>query len=132
VRLRLSLVAVGLLLVLPGVASSAAACAASDQLRIVVWPRGTASARRIAWTLRCNPAAGTLPQAARACRRLASLDRPFAPVAAGVACSQIYAGPQVALVTGRFGGSRISARFRRTDSCQTERWNRLAFLFPGA
>ncbi len=100
-----------------------------DHLRIVVWPQGVGSAPRAAQTLTCNPAGGTLPGAARACGKLAALPQPFAPVPSGVMCSQIYAGPQVALVTGSYRGRKVSARFRRTDSCQTERWNRVAFLF---
>jgi hypothetical protein len=110
----------------------AASAGAADRLRIVVWPHGTTSHVRVTWTLHCNPAGGTLPKAGRACKALGSLSRPFAPVPAGVACSQIYAGPQVALVTGSFRGRGVWARFRRTDSCQTERWNRVAFLFPFA
>ena len=112
-----------------GVVSTASSAAATDRLRIVVWPQGTARPPRTPRILTCAPAGGTLPGAARACAGLVGLDRPFAPVPAGVACSQIFAGPQVALVTGTYGGRRISARFRRTDSCQTERWNRVAFLF---
>jgi len=115
-----------LALSLPASASSTG----KDQLRIVIWPYGTESTVRSDWTLSCRPAGGTLPRPARACRRLASLDRPFAPVPAGIACSQIFSGPQVALVTGTYAGQRIWVRFRRTDSCQTERWNRVAFLFP--
>lgn len=106
------------------------AAALSADLRIVVWPHGTARGAAKTWALRCNPAGGTLPHAAGACRRLASLRDPFAPVPPGVACSLIYGGPQVALVTGSFRGRRIWARFKRTDSCQTDRWNKVAFLFP--
>jgi Subtilisin inhibitor-like len=100
-----------------------------DHLRIVVWPQGTGSPPRTARTLTCGPAGGTLPGAAKACEKLAALARPFAPVPAGVMCSQIVSGPKVALVTGTYGGRRIWARFRRTDSCQTERWSRVAFIF---
>lgn len=100
-----------------------------DHLRIVVWPHGMSGKPRPARTLTCNPAGGSLPGAAAACGKLAALARPFAPVPGTVMCSQIVSGPQVALVTGVYAGQRIWARFRRTDSCQTERWNRVAFLF---
>ncbi len=126
--MRLAPLAVAALLSLG--AGSARASAPRDHLRIVVWPHGLAATPRAARTLTCYPAGGTLPGAAGACRRLAALARPFAPVPAGVMCSQIVSGPQAALVTGSYGGRRIWARFRRTDSCQTERWNRIAFLFP--
>jgi len=114
------------------VASSAALAAArpaADHLRIVVWPTGTSGPPRAARTLTCNPAGGTLPTAAKACSRLAALQSPFAPVPDRVMCSQIFSGPQIALVTGTYRGRHVWARFRRTDSCQTERWNRIAFLF---
>ena len=55
--------------------------------------------------------------------------RPFAPVPKGVACTQIYGGPQIAIVSGTFRGRRVWARFSRVDGCQTERWNRVRFLF---
>jgi Subtilisin inhibitor-like len=98
-------------------------------LRITFWPAGKSGASQ-AWTLRCAPAGGSLPQAARACTRLAAIAHPFAPVPGGVACSQIYGGPQLALVTGSFQATRVWTYFKRTDGCQTARWNRVGFLFP--
>lgn len=124
--MRLALVVVALLAIWGG---SVAASSPRDHLRIVVRPQGVSGNPRPARTLICNPAGGTLPGAAGTCKRLAALARPFAPVPGTVMCSQIVSGPQVALVTGSYGGRRIWARFRKTDSCQTERWNRIAFLF---
>jgi hypothetical protein len=46
-----------------------------------------------------------------------------------VFCTQIYGGPQEALVTGTYAGAKVWARFNRRDGCQTDRWNRVAFLF---
>src|SRR5207302_11152386 len=84
-----------------------AVASAGDHLRVVVWPRGRDTGTKVVWTLTCRPAGGTLPKPAKACRKLAALGRPFAPVPPGVACSQIFAGPQVALVTGSYDGHRI-------------------------
>ena len=109
-------------------AGSAQAAGGTTALRIVVRasPDGT---RRVA-TLRCNPARGTVARPGAACRRLISGGRAlFAPTPRGVACTQIYGGPQVAVVSGTYMSRRVWARFRRTDGCQTERWNRVAFLF---
>jgi hypothetical protein len=128
-------VRIGLLAAAAVVAVSLAparAAAPADHLWIVVWPHGTAEPPRPPRTLTCRPAGGSLPSPAGACRKLARLDEPFRPVPGDVACSQIFAGPQVALVTGKYQGRRIWARFRRTDSCQTARWNRVAFLFRAA
>jgi hypothetical protein len=124
---RLVLLAVAVALVLAFGAGSAGATPA-DHLRIVVWPQGTSGPPRAVRTLTCRPAGGTLPRPGRACVELAALDKPFAPVPGGVMCSQIVSGRQVALVTGTYRGRRIWARFRRTDSCQTARWNRIDFL----
>jgi hypothetical protein len=106
-----------------------ARAAAPTALRVTVWPRGTAR-KHTSWTLRCRPPGGSLPQRARACRRLLRLKAPFRPVPHGVACTDIYGGPEVALVTGRFEGRRVRATFRRTNGCEIARWNRVRFLFP--
>jgi hypothetical protein len=47
-------------------------------------------------------------------------------------CTQIYGGPQEALVTGRFRGHSVRAHFSRQDGCEIGRWDRVRFLFPGA
>jgi len=101
----------------------------SAQLTVTVWPAGRGHAARV-WTLRCAPVGGTLPGRARACSRLAALAAPFTPTPPGTACSQIYGGPQVAVVRGTFRGRRVAAAFARRDGCEIARWNRVAFLFP--
>jgi hypothetical protein len=121
------LVVVAVALVVGG---TAAAAAPRTTLTITLWPDGRGEPSK-AWTLRCAPAAGTLPRAGRACSSLAALRNPFAPVPADAACTEIYGGPAVALVTGRHRGRRIHARFSRTDGCQISRWQRHAFLFGG-
>jgi aminoglycoside phosphotransferase (APT) family kinase protein len=121
-----------LALVLSALAAAvAAAGGAQTNLRITVWPDGRGKDEVHRFTLRCAPAAGTLPNRARACTRLAALTRPFAPVPADVACTEIYGGPAEALVVGTHRGRRIWARFNRTDGCRIERWRRHEFLFGG-
>src|SRR5919197_6222623 len=89
-------------------------------LTITVWPQGTNGPSRT-HVVRCprDPV----------CVKLARVSNPFAPVPRGIACSQIYGGPQGALVRGTYGGRRVWARFKRSDGCQVERWNRISFLF---
>jgi hypothetical protein len=96
-------------------------------LRITVWPSGLDGGSH-AWTLRCAPAGGTLPGAAAACSRLASLRAPFAPVPPGAVCTAVYGGPEVARVVGRFRGGSVFATFRRRDGCEIARWTKIAFL----
>jgi hypothetical protein len=108
----------------------AAILLASTSLHITAWPNGEGQPGKREWTLRCVPAAGTLPHPAAACRRLALMKAPFAPVPKDAACTMVYGGPQEALVTGRFRGHAVRARFNRKDGCQIARWDRVRFLFP--
>ncbi len=121
----------------------AAILAVSASLNITVWPEGQKTpddqANKRTWTLRCTPAAGTLPRAANACVRLAAIKTPFAqPKGAGrvgrigQVCTAIYGGPQTALVTGTFRSRRVHATFSRVNGCEIARWTKLRFLFPVA
>jgi hypothetical protein len=110
----------------------AAMLLASTSLHVTVWPSGAGHMPKKTYTLTCAPTGGTLPHRVDACRRLARLKTPFAPTPQNVACTQIYGGPQVAVVTGRFRGRSVRATFNRRDGCEIDRWNRVAFLFPPA
>jgi hypothetical protein len=110
----------------------AAILVASTSLHITVWPHGQGQPGVRSYTLRCAPAGGTLPRPGAACSRLARLARPFAPTPKDAVCTQIYGGPQQALVTGRFRGRAIRARFSRGNGCEIARWSRIQFLFPGS
>jgi hypothetical protein len=80
-------------------------------------------------TLRCDPARGTVAGPGIACGRLHAGGRAlFAPTPRGIACTQIYGGPEVAVVTGTVAGQPVWATFRRRDGCEVARWNRVAFL----
>jgi Subtilisin inhibitor-like len=108
-------------------AGGAQAAGGTTALRIVVRTSPDATARVTA--LRCDPARGTVARPASACRRLLSGGRSlFAPTPRGVACTQIYGGPQAAVVTGTLAGGRIWATFHRRDGCEVARWNRVSFL----
>lgn len=109
----------------------AAILLASTSLHITVWPQGMGHSGKKEHTLRCAPAAGTLPRRGTACTKLLRLSRPFAPTPSDVACTQIYGGPQEALVTGRFRGKLVRAHFGRANGCEIAHWNRVRFLFPG-
>jgi hypothetical protein len=120
-------------LLVPLVAGSAASGATQQTaLTVSYWTEGSASSEKVVWTLRCDPAAGTLKRPARACRHLADGGRRlFAPVKEGEICTQIYGGPQMALVSGILDGRRVWARFQRRNGCEIERWNRLSpWLLP--
>jgi hypothetical protein len=112
--------------------SVAAGSPAQTALTITYWESGVTDSEPVRWTLRCNPARGTLPRPALACRRLAAGGaKLFAPVPPSTVCTQIYGGPQVARVVGTLAGKRVWATFSRRDGCQIARWNRLSpWLLP--
>lgn len=101
------------------------------ELSITVWPSGL-NGPSASYTLGCPGDTGTLPNAASACAQLSQLDASaFKPIS-GLACAQVWGGPQVARATGRFYGESIEASFGRSDACEINRWERLEFLFPNA
>ncbi len=85
------------------------------------------------WTLTCDPPGGTHPDAEAACGALERVRRdPFAPVPAGMLCTQVYGGPQTATITGTWQGRSVHASYRRTDGCEIARWDAIAdVLGPG-
>ena len=86
---------------------------------------------RVRWSLRCDPVGGTLPRRAAACRELSRVGwRAIAPVPADTACTEIFGGPQVAIVSGHVDGHRVWARLSRVDGCQIARWTRIPSLLP--
>ena len=101
-------------------------------LTITYWPDEGAPATSVRWTLRCNPLGGTLPTRKAACRRLARLTPAgLAPVPRDAVCTEIYGGPQRAVVKGTLGGQRIWASFRRRNGCEIDRWQRFSpWLLP--
>jgi hypothetical protein len=91
---------------------------------------------RVTFTLSCRAGSfsGTHPNKKAICAAIAKQGiRLFAPVPAGIACSQIYSGPETATIAGTVKGHKINSTFSRTDGCQTARWNfaRAFFIFPG-
>lgn len=46
------------------------------------------------------------------------------------ACSQIYGGPETALVTGTIDGEEVDRRFTRTNGCELADFRRVAGLLP--
>lgn len=106
-----------------------ALAAAVTSLTIFVWPQGMDGPRE-RWTIRCDPAGGSHPARTAACRRLNALENPFRPVPKDAICTEIYGGPDVAIITGTFKGRRIWTQFRLRNGCEIARWKRLVPLLP--
>ncbi len=91
---------------------------------------------RVTFTVSClaHSIFGTHPNKKTICAAIAKQGiRLFAPVPAGMACSEIYGGPQTATIVGIVKGHKINSTFSRTDGCQIARWNtgKTLFTFPG-
>ena len=86
---------------------------------------------RSTWTLSCEPPGGNHPDPAKACGVLgANGDKAFRPTPANTACSQIYGGPQKALVRGTWRGKPVNAQFDLENGCEVARWNLLLGVLP--
>ncbi len=114
------------------VAAASGATSGDTSLRITYWEDSATDASRVTWTLRCDPARGTLPRPARACTRLAAGGtKLFAPLPKNIVCTEIYGGPQKARVVGVVDGKHVWSTFTRTDGCQIGRWQRISpWLVP--
>ena len=128
--MRASLVAV--LLAVTAATTASAATPATTALRVTYWEDVAKPSESITWTLRCNPARGSLPRPARACSRLAAGGaRLFARLPRNIVCTEIYGGPQRARVVGTVNGRRIFATFARSNGCEIDRWQRISpWLVP--
>ncbi len=83
------------------------------------------------WTLSCDPAGGTHPTPAAACRVLRDHGATaLPPVRKDVACTQVYGGPQRATITGTWQGKPVRSSFSRVNGCEISRWDLLRGLLP--
>ncbi|HEU0303213.1 MAG TPA: SSI family serine proteinase inhibitor [Gaiellaceae bacterium] len=113
-----------------GVAASMPSKYAS--LTITYWADEQEPTQFKRWTLRCSPLGGTLPTRKRACAKLSvTTAGAFAQVPQDAICTQIYGGPDKAVVKGTLGMVRIWSSFRRRNGCEIDRWNRFSpWLLP--
>jgi hypothetical protein len=109
-----------------------AGTSASTSLRVSYWEDGSGGAPDSVWTLRCNPAGGSLARPARACKKLAAGGvKLFASFPPDTACTEIYGGPQRARIVGTVAGKRVWTTLTRTNGCEISRWARVSpWLLP--
>ena len=120
-----------LALALAAVATAASAGATpATRLSIDVWPKGrTVAAGHHHYTLRCAPAAGTVPHPGNACVVLVRRAHPFAVTPRGTVCPMLVLGPQEAHVVGTVRGVRVNTWLNLVH-CGIDRWNRVKAVVP--
>lgn len=71
----------------------------------------------------------TLPNASKACQLIDEQPGLLAPERpAARACTEIYGGPDRAVITGTHQGKHIDSEFTRTNGCYIAEWDALAPL----
>ncbi|MEJ5914284.1 SSI family serine proteinase inhibitor [Pseudokineococcus sp. 1T1Z-3] len=77
---------------------------------------------------------GTAPNPAAACEALAAAGgaRALGLSAPNQSCTQVFGGPETAVVSGTVNGEVVSADLSRSDGCEISRWDALVPLVPAA
>jgi hypothetical protein len=125
------LIAVVIAAVGGGASQGTAGSTPETELTISLWPQGRGTEPPERWTLRCNPAGGTVPRPLAVCRQLYSMAKPFARRRTNLVCTDQYGGPQQAVIVGTHRGSRVWIALGMRNGCDISRAKRLAFLVPG-
>jgi Subtilisin inhibitor-like len=85
----------------------------------------------VTWHLICDPPGGNHPDPATACQVLErNGDRALPPVPKNKLCTQVYAGPEKATITGTWKGKPVNSQLSRNNGCETARWSQLVGLLP--
>lgn len=105
-----------------GSAASSPAAAPKASLTITVL---NGPDRKIShWTLQCDPAGGTHPDATGACAALLALKNPFAPIRAGQDCPMILASARRVTFVGTWFGAKVDATII-DGGCDLANWSKL-------
>lgn len=80
------------------------------------------------WSLRCDPAGGTMPNAAAACRLLATDATILHPRATHIMCSKIMADARTFTITGTWHGTKLHEVVTHSG-CDLRRWSKMAQIF---
>ena len=123
-----------LLLLLAGCSAGpdrvAAAPTDAPATRLEIEVRASPEAAPRSWTLTCAPPGGDHPDPEAACADLERAADPFAPVPADALCTEVYGGPQTAVVRGTSAGRPVALELSRTDGCRTAQWDGLGAVLP--
>ena len=99
------------------------------------------------YTLACDPPAGSVPDPAGACRRIAKLVGDASSpsmssrgrgqswlLGSEVLCEPVCGGPEIMTVRGIFAGQRVDGRFTREDGCAMSAYDQTEWVLgvPGS
>ena len=112
----------------PAAGSSGPATTATAKISLDVSFSGSPTTPAAHYTLRCDPAGGTVTDPAAACARLMKGTSLFAPLPAHVACPMIMANAGRATVTGSYLGHPVHETVV-DGGCDLGRWAKLRQVF---
>jgi hypothetical protein len=112
----------------PAAGSSRPATTAAAKISLDVSFSGSATTAAAHYTLRCDPAGGTVTNPAAACARLMRGASLFGPLPAHVACPMIMADAGRAIVTGSYLGHPVHETIV-DGGCDVSRWAKLRQVF---
>lgn len=113
-----------------GGGSESVSAPAAPRTSLVVEVKADAAVAPSRLTLACDPPAGEHPDPQQACRDLAAVEDPFAPIPPGSTCTELYGGPQTATVRGTYRGRPVDVAMSRTDGCEVAQWDAVGALLP--
>ena len=113
----------------PAASSSGPTTTAAAKISLDVSFSGSPTTPAAHYTLRCEPAGGTVANPAAACARLMRGASLFGPLPAHVACPMIMADAGRAIVTGSYLGRPVHETIV-DGGCDVSRWAKLRQVFP--
>jgi hypothetical protein len=108
--------------------SSTPGATAAAKISLDVRFSGSPTTAAAHYTLRCDPAGGTVADPAAACARLMKGTNLFGPLPAHVMCPMIMANAGRAIVTGSYLGHRVHESVV-DGGCDLSRWAKLKRVF---
>ena len=110
----------------PGGSSSAATTSAA-KVSLTITESGSGATGKH-WTLHCEPAGGTFPDASAACGKLLRFKTIFSPSPHHVMCPMIMADARTYIVYGTFLGQKVHQSIV-DGGCDLTRWHELNQVF---
>ncbi|HEY1620622.1 MAG TPA: SSI family serine proteinase inhibitor [Streptosporangiaceae bacterium] len=107
-----------------GSVAAPSAAPAKPKVSLTITVQGAPGKPARHWTLQCDPAGGTHPDPAAACRALKAVKDPFAPPPAGHMCPMILASAGRAIFNGTYYGVKVH-RTIMDGGCYLARWSKL-------